>query len=147
MLTTNRFRIATLFIAGAAIAACSSSEPKVDDAHAGHDMNKHAMEKATPEAGAEAAKPAVASVVAIKVTDAGYDPVEVPAKTGTEITLSFTRVTESTCGEEVVFPDFDIKKTLPYNETVEIKITPKQAGRLAFTCGMGMMKGAVVVTD
>jgi hypothetical protein len=49
------------------------------------------------------------------------------------------------CGGTVVFPALNIKQKLPVGETVVVEVTPKEAGELNFACGMGMMKGALVV--
>jgi len=82
----------------------------------------------------------------IKVQSSGYEPARVTAKTGEAITLVFTR-TGGECGAEVVIPSLNIRQHLPKNEPVAIPMTPAKSGEIAFTCGMKMMKGAVVVTD
>jgi plastocyanin domain-containing protein len=45
----------------------------------------------------------------------------------------------------VVFPAFNVKRALPLNEPVVIEFTPSKAGEVAFACGMGMLKGIIVV--
>ncbi|MCB9647090.1 MAG: cupredoxin domain-containing protein [Deltaproteobacteria bacterium] len=85
--------------------------------------------------------------VEIKVSKDGYTPAEVRAEAGRPLTLVFTRVDANNCGEKVVFPERDIKKTLPVGEAVEVSLTPKANERIVFTCGMGMYKGAVVAVS
>jgi plastocyanin domain-containing protein len=105
-------------------------------------------EDAAPAAPAAPATPAEAPAPArvdIEVGDSGYTPSEVRGTAGQELTLVFTRTSTSPCGEELVVPDFDIKKKLPLNTPVEVSFTPKASGRVAFACGMNMMKGAIVV--
>ncbi len=36
---------------------------------------------------------------------------------------------------------------LPVGKDVIVSITPTEAGNISFTCGMGMMKGSLVVSD
>ena len=49
--------------------------------------------------------------------------------------------------EEVVIPDFGVRKFLPTGERTTIEITPRVAGRYAFTCGMSMLRGSIVAED
>jgi plastocyanin domain-containing protein len=45
----------------------------------------------------------------------------------------------------VVFPSLGIRRALPLNEPVAIDFTPARGGDVAFTCGMQMLHGTVVV--
>lgn len=83
--------------------------------------------------------------VAVKVTDAGYEPAEVKVPHGQPVTLVFTRTSESMCGSKVVIPAQNIERDLPLNQPVEVSITASQAGSIAFACGMDMMKGTIIV--
>lgn len=77
--------------------------------------------------------------------DGGYSPAVVRGKVGAPLRLVFDRVDDSSCSEEIVMPDFGVRRFLPTGEQTIIEITPTQAGRYQFTCGMGMLRGAVVV--
>jgi plastocyanin domain-containing protein len=55
------------------------------------------------------------------------------------------RKVEATCGTEVVFPDFGIKRELPLNKPVLIELTPQKKGDFEFACGMGMLHGTLIV--
>jgi plastocyanin domain-containing protein len=79
----------------------------------------------------------------ITVDGAGFHPTRVSAKAGQTVTLVFRRVTDATCGTEVVFKDLGIKKALPLNQDVEIKLQAK-GSPIGFACGMDMMKGSIV---
>ncbi|MEO5895669.1 MAG: cupredoxin domain-containing protein, partial [Vicinamibacterales bacterium] len=61
------------------------------------------------------------------------------------VTLQFTRVSETTCATEVVVPAQQIRKALPLNVPVAIELRPVDSGEIVFSCGMGMLKGTVVV--
>jgi plastocyanin domain-containing protein len=65
---------------------------------------------------------------------------------GTRTTVSFVRTTDKTCATEVVFPDLKIEQKLPLNEVVKVDLPIDTPRTLAFQCGMGMYKGAIVVS-
>ena len=74
----------------------------------------------------------------------GYSPATIRTMTGQPVRLVFDRQESSSCSEEVVFPDFGVKRFLPENEKTTIDITPPAAGTYEFTCGMGMLHGRVI---
>jgi hypothetical protein len=86
---------------------------------------------------------------AIKVTVSGdgYGPASIPVKKGEAVKLAFYRADADNCGGEVVFSKQNIKKKLPVGETVLVEFTPQEAGDIAFTCGMSMYKGKLVVSE
>ena len=84
--------------------------------------------------------------VEIRVDHRGFHPAEVRATRGEALTLVFLRTEERGCGREVVIPGSDIRRALPVGERVRITITPN-ADRLTFTCGMGHMRGTIVVEE
>ena len=47
--------------------------------------------------------------------------------------------------QEVVFPELKINQPLPLNKPVTIYVPTGPARTLTFQCGMGMMRGKVVV--
>ena len=105
---------------------------------AGDDEMKMASDAAT--------SPANVQKIAVALTESGYQPATLNLKANVPAQLTFTRKTDATCGTEVQFPDFDIRKKLPLNKPVTIRFTPKKSGTLAFGCGMNMMiRGKLVV--
>jgi plastocyanin domain-containing protein len=74
----------------------------------------------------------------------GYDPATVRVKAGSPVRLLFDRQETSGCSEEVVFPDFGVRKFLPAHQTTAVDITPTRAGTYEFTCGMSMLRGRVI---
>ncbi|MFN3197728.1 MAG: cupredoxin domain-containing protein [Bradymonadia bacterium] len=119
----------------------------------GDKANEPASEKAAPPSTSPAVKsttPTKKSApvsVSVTVGDAGYTPDQISARGGVPLALTFTRTSESVCGEEIVFPKYDIKKPLPLNQAVTINLTPKADETIAFTCGMGMFKGSIVAVQ
>jgi plastocyanin domain-containing protein len=82
----------------------------------------------------------------IKITvSTSYEPKSIAVKKGQPVRLDFYRKDDKNCGGEVVFPKLGIKKELPVGETVSVEFTPQETGDLAFTCGMNMMRGKILV--
>jgi plastocyanin domain-containing protein len=81
------------------------------------------------------------------VVRGGYEPASVRVKRGTPVRLVFDRQETSGCSEEVVIPDFGIRRFLPAHEQTAVELTPEKAGRYEFTCGMGMLRGQLNVED
>jgi len=83
--------------------------------------------------------------VKIEVTDAGFVPAVVVVPHGQPYTLAVTRRTDTTCATEMVFDASGEHYALPMNETVRIPMPAARAETLSYACGMGMIKGQVVV--
>ena len=79
--------------------------------------------------------------------DGGYSPAVVKVKAGRPVRLVFDRKDTGSCSEEVVFPDFGIRRFLPTGTQTTVELTPPKAGRYDFTCGMSMLHGALVAED
>jgi len=75
----------------------------------------------------------------------GYEPAEVRLQKGVPARLVFDRQETSGCSEEVVLPDFGIRRFLPAFQKTTVELTPEQAGSFEFTCGMSMLRGRLVV--
>jgi plastocyanin domain-containing protein len=85
------------------------------------------------------------SSVAIVADEHGFTPSSVAVETGSPLTLVFTRTTEDTCANQVVFPELKITKDLPLKQPVSVDVPSGAARTLGFQCGMGMFKGKVVI--
>lgn len=85
---------------------------------------------------------AVATVIV--TVKGGYSPAAIRAQAGRPLRVVFDRQETSGCSEEVVFPDFGVRKFLPAFQQTTVEITPERAGSYAFTCGMGMLRGRLV---
>lgn len=75
----------------------------------------------------------------------GYDPDVLIVEAGQPVRIDFYRNETADCSEEVVFGDFGIRKTLPAFQTTSVEFTPEQPGEYPFACGMGMMRGKLLV--
>ena len=75
----------------------------------------------------------------------GYEPAHVRVKAGAPVRLVFDRQETSGCSEEVVLPEFGVRKFLPAHRKTAVEFTPERAGSFDFTCGMSMLRGRLTV--
>ena len=83
--------------------------------------------------------------VTVALTQKGYEPASLKLRRGVPAQVTFIRKVSATCGTQIVIADYDIKRALPLNEPVLVEFTPKKTGTFVFTCGMGMLRGALIV--
>ena len=98
-------------------------------------------DKGAPAVAAAAAPGGVVDVTV--VVEGGYTPstIEVPA--GSRVRMSLDRREDNPCSDEIVIPDFGLRRSLPAFATTILEFTAT-AGRHEFSCGMGMLHGAIV---
>lgn len=75
----------------------------------------------------------------------GYDPDVIVVKKGIPVRLHFYRDETADCSDTIVFGDFHIRKPLPAYRTTTVEFAPEKEGEYEFTCGMGMMRGKLIV--
>jgi len=75
----------------------------------------------------------------------GYDPNVIVVDAGKPVRLNFYREETSDCSEQVLFPDFKTSAVLTPFQTVPVELSPDKKGEYTFTCGMGMLRGKLVV--
>ncbi len=80
------------------------------------------------------------------VVSGGYKPSSIQVKRNQLTKLNFLRTDPSDCLEEVVLPDFKIKKYLPLDKKVTLELRPTKKGEYFFSCGMNMYHGKLIVT-
>ena len=90
--------------------------------------------------------PAAATGGAVDVdvrVEGGYSPsvIEVPA--GSRVRLTLDRREDNPCSDDIVIPDFGIRAPLAAHARTSVEFTVT-AGRHAFSCGMGMLHGAII---
>ena len=83
--------------------------------------------------------------IAVMVDEKGFTPSAVTFKKGAPGSLVFTRTSDDTYATEVVFPELNVKQSLPKNTPVTIVIPTEKEQKLTFQCGMGMYKSSVVI--
>lgn len=80
------------------------------------------------------------------IVDGGYSPNAISVPKNTLTTVNFIRKDPSSCLEEIVIPEFKIKKYLALNKKTSIKINPTKTGTFEISCGMNMYHGKIIVT-
>ena len=85
--------------------------------------------------------------VKVRVDKNGFSPSSIDAEAGHKINLVFRRVDKDNCGGVVTFPDRNIRRNLPVGKNVVISVTPTQSGTITFTCGTGIHRGTIVVSE
>jgi plastocyanin domain-containing protein len=84
--------------------------------------------------------------IEITVTDEGYQPSRIELAAGEPVRLAFRNEADMACAATVHSEDLGIPTTqLPKGETTVIEVKPETSGEFTFACGMGMIKGTVVV--
>lgn len=83
--------------------------------------------------------------VTVTLGEGGYQPSSLRLRRGVPARLTFVRKIEETCGKEIAIPEYNIRRALPLNEPVTVEFTPAKSGEFNFTCGMGMLRGTVIV--
>lgn len=82
----------------------------------------------------------------VQVTVAGnYSPNVIELKHGVPAEIIVTRTSEQGCLETIHSSDMAFKTELPLNEPRTISISTEDVGEYAFSCGMDMVFGKVVV--
>jgi plastocyanin domain-containing protein len=75
----------------------------------------------------------------------GYQPSVIRVRKGERVRLVFDRQETSSCSEEIVIPDFGVRRFLPAFETTVVELVPHEAGEHEFACGMSMLHGKLIV--
>jgi len=85
-------------------------------------------------------------VVNMDLTYSGYSPNVIFVKKDIPVRWIINVKQMSGCTDEIILPEYNIKKTLQYGENV-IEFIPKRLGDIKFSCWMQMVWGKFVVTE
>lgn len=81
----------------------------------------------------------------ILITSSGYSPNYLRVRQGSPVTIKLTSKDSYSCASAFRIPSLGISKNLNANETQIITFTPKQSGKIPFSCSMGMYRGMIEV--
>ena len=82
---------------------------------------------------------------AVIVVEGGYSPAVVTVERDRPVRLVFDRRETSSCSEEIVIPDFGIRRFLPPHQRTVVDLPASGPGTHELTCGMSMLHGRLVV--
>ena len=86
-----------------------------------------------------------AKVVAISVTEKGFEPNHVEATPSQPLVLRITRKADPTCADAIEVQGDPVRHMLPLNSPVDVKVKVPKSGELAFACPMDMFRGSIKV--
>jgi len=75
----------------------------------------------------------------------GYTPGTIRVERNKPVRITFRREETSPCSEQVIFDAFAKNARLPEGQLVPVEFMPREAGEFPFMCGMGMLRGTVIV--
>ena len=81
------------------------------------------------------------------VVKGGYSPNIIKVKKNVPLRLVFDRQEAGDCSSRVVFPDFQVSKSLTPFAKTNLEFTPDKAGEFGFACGMNMLHGTLIVEE
>lgn len=81
----------------------------------------------------------------IDVTTRGYTPNYIKVKRGQEVTLTLKSKDSYSCASAFRIPTMGVSVNLKANDSQTVKFTPEKAGKLTFSCSMGMYRGVIEV--
>lgn len=82
---------------------------------------------------------------ALIVVDRGYTPSRINLQAGVPAVLRFARRDDDPCTETLVSELWPSQYRLAAHAETPIRFTPQRPGRYAFTCGMGIYWGELVI--
>jgi len=84
-------------------------------------------------------------LLSLALTDHGYIPQRFVIKKGVPVELTVKNQEARGCIQGFVIPDLNIREIVRLGESAKITFTPQKAGKIAFTCSMGMYYGEFIV--
>ncbi len=95
----------------------------------------------------ESSQPNIAASqdVDITITSRGYLPNSFKVRKGSPVTIKLTSKDAYSCAAGFRIPSLGISKNLQPNDTELITFTPQEAGKIPFSCSMGMYRGVIEV--
>lgn len=85
--------------------------------------------------------------VTVNVASNGYSKPSATLKAGVPVKLTLISNDVQSCARSFLIPKAGVSKILPQNGSTEVEFTPKEAGLLSYTCGMGMYSGQFTVVN
>jgi heme/copper-type cytochrome/quinol oxidase subunit 2 len=117
--------------------------------HGGHGGMHSGHGKKTAKSSDDTVRPTLVDgvqVVKITVTGSGYSPSRITVKEDVPVRLVFEQFSASACAAQIQIPSLGVPKvSLAQGRETPVEFTPTKTGSYAFTCGMEMLTGTLVV--
>jgi len=78
--------------------------------------------------------------------NSGYTPSQFTVESGKPVRWIITSESQFSCASSLIMPEYNIRKALKPGENI-IEFTPTKAGKIQFSCSMGMYRGVFNVTQ
>lgn len=85
--------------------------------------------------------------IGLQIKADGYSPDVIIAKKGVPLRINITSDSNAGCPVKLVFPEFNINRTIPAGKTDVIEIFPDKEGVFNYRCTMDMYRGKLIVTN
>lgn len=85
-------------------------------------------------------------IVRMKQKTSSYSPNSFTVQKGIPVKWIITSESQYSCASSIIMPTYNIAKNLTLGENT-IEFTPKETGRINFSCSMGMYRGSFTVVD
>ena len=139
VMATNAF---SLFGLGGSVAAAPAQETAAQSEKGGESLLQQALDKGYVPAMLDGDVQKISADLDPSV----YPFIIVQKGIPVELTINADESAITGCNQTVVFPAFDVKKTLTVGDNV-IQFTPDETGLIPYTCWMGMLDGRILVVD
>jgi len=83
-------------------------------------------------------------IINMKITNSGFEPNTLKVKSGIPVKWVINGDQATGCTSRIIIPSLNISKNITRGENI-IAFTPISKGNLAFSCGMGMVRGKFIV--
>jgi len=84
--------------------------------------------------------------VDLQIKADGYSPDVIIAKKGIPLKINLTSDNDAGCAIDIVFPEFNINRTVPAGSSEVIEIMPEREGTYNYRCSMDMYRGKLIIT-
>ena len=91
------------------------------------------------------AQSSAAAPIEVMIHGGAYVPARVSTRAGVPTRIRFVRHDSSPCTAEVVFPSLGLRRAIPAHGSVTLDLPALRPGEYPFECGMGMVRGTLIV--
>lgn len=83
-------------------------------------------------------------IIEVTINERGFFPNIIQADPGKPVVLKVTRTIKETCATSISIPSKKIKRKLPLNKVVSVKVGALERGEVQFGCVDNMKEGGII---